>query len=138
MLAVSSEAFFTGIAIVLLVGAILAGRWLAGRVATAPRSPGSLVTALALGALGGRVVDVVLAALLWGALILATILAATRLRGVAAIAAGAIGGMIAVQAAVVVRRRRLQRPGGSARVRVVVVAGDDRAGQGPRWAGRHR
>jgi hypothetical protein len=104
----SSEVlFFSGVAIVLLAGGVLLGRLLASR-----RRLGLLplmgflfasVTVLTVmtGPLGARLLAVVLAALLWGALLLATVLLVRRLRPRLAIVVGVVGGVVAIHAAVI-------------------------------------
>ncbi|WBB66820.1 hypothetical protein [Micromonospora sp. WMMD812] len=99
--------FFSGAVLVLLTGAALLGGSLAGRVRLAPVPLLAVLAAAAVlltvltGPLGGRSAAVGLAVLLWGVLLLATVLVAQRLRPALAVAVAVLGGVAATQAAMV-------------------------------------
>ncbi|SCF07923.1 hypothetical protein [Micromonospora mirobrigensis] len=103
----SEVLFFSGVAIVLSAGGVLLGSLLAHR-----RRLGLLplmgvllasVTALTVitGPLGARSLAVVLAAVLWSAVLLTTVLLLGRLRPGLAIALGVVGGVVAIHASVI-------------------------------------
>lgn len=99
--------FFSGVVVVLLAGAVLLGRLLANRMRVAPLpllgALAAAVIALTVitGPLGSRPAAVVLATSLWGAVLLATVLLVKRLQTGLATVLGALGGVVAIQAAMV-------------------------------------
>ncbi|SCE83315.1 hypothetical protein GA0070607_2124 [Micromonospora coriariae] len=104
----SSEVlFFSGAAVVLLAGGVLLGRMLANRrrVELLPLMGALVASVIVLtvmtGPLGARSLAMALAALLWGAVLLATVMLVRRSRPRLAIVVGVVGGVIAIHAAVI-------------------------------------
>ena len=104
----SSEVlFFSGAAVVLLAVAVMLGRMLAKRrrwrllPLVVTLAAAVLVLTVITGPLGVRSLAVLLAASLWGAVLLATVFLVRRSHSRLAIMVGGIGAVIAIQAAMV-------------------------------------